>query len=124
VRECPDFDAEKGVCPNRGCKLPHVIRASNRRKVQQVKTKVDEDTKAEDVKTTKGGPSISTSTAEAGAAEEYIALTFEESDEEEEEEEEESEDGDEDEDGGDEDAEGEDEDDASEYDEEGDSPTT
>ncbi|ELU40043.1 CCCH zinc finger protein [Rhizoctonia solani AG-1 IA] len=27
VRECPDF-AERGVCATKGCKLPHVIRAS------------------------------------------------------------------------------------------------
>ncbi|KAI0047136.1 hypothetical protein FA95DRAFT_1559383 [Auriscalpium vulgare] len=30
VRECPDF-AEKGECPNKKCKLPHVIRANRRR---------------------------------------------------------------------------------------------
>ena len=30
VRECPDF-AEKGACPNPRCKLPHVIRANQRR---------------------------------------------------------------------------------------------
>ena len=30
VRECPDF-AEKGSCINKGCKLPHVIRANRKR---------------------------------------------------------------------------------------------
>lgn len=31
VRECPDF-AEKGTCGTKGCKLPHVIRANQKRK--------------------------------------------------------------------------------------------
>ncbi|KAI9066982.1 hypothetical protein FKP32DRAFT_1589095 [Trametes sanguinea] len=31
VRECPDF-AEKGQCTTKGCKLPHVIRANRQRK--------------------------------------------------------------------------------------------
>lgn len=31
VRECPDF-AEKGACSTKGCKLPHVIRANRTRK--------------------------------------------------------------------------------------------
>ncbi|TFK39856.1 hypothetical protein BDQ12DRAFT_734584 [Crucibulum laeve] len=31
VRECPDF-AEKGACTTKGCKLPHVIRANRNRK--------------------------------------------------------------------------------------------
>ncbi|KIK61732.1 hypothetical protein GYMLUDRAFT_42765 [Collybiopsis luxurians FD-317 M1] len=31
VRECPDF-AEKGTCSVKGCKLPHVIRANRNRK--------------------------------------------------------------------------------------------
>ncbi|KAI0953909.1 hypothetical protein AcV7_007305 [Taiwanofungus camphoratus] len=31
VRECPDF-AEKGECTTKGCKLPHVIRANRNRK--------------------------------------------------------------------------------------------
>ncbi|OCH87389.1 hypothetical protein OBBRIDRAFT_759865 [Obba rivulosa] len=31
IRECPDF-AEKGVCTTKGCKLPHVIRANRNRK--------------------------------------------------------------------------------------------
>jgi hypothetical protein len=31
VRECPDF-AEKGTCSTKGCKLPHVIRANRNRK--------------------------------------------------------------------------------------------
>ena len=31
VRECPDF-AEKGTCLTKGCKLPHVIRANRNRK--------------------------------------------------------------------------------------------
>lgn len=30
VRECPDF-AEKGACTTKGCKLPHVIRANRSR---------------------------------------------------------------------------------------------
>ncbi|KAL6298986.1 hypothetical protein BKA93DRAFT_743152 [Sparassis latifolia] len=32
VRECPDF-AEKGTCTTKGCKLPHVIRANRARKI-------------------------------------------------------------------------------------------
>ncbi|PCH44348.1 hypothetical protein WOLCODRAFT_104967 [Wolfiporia cocos MD-104 SS10] len=32
VRECPDF-AEKGACTTKGCRLPHVIRAQRSRKI-------------------------------------------------------------------------------------------
>ena len=32
VRECPDF-AEKGACTDKGCKLPHVIRANRKRQL-------------------------------------------------------------------------------------------
>lgn len=33
VRECPDF-AATGVCPNTKCHLPHVIRAQHKKKTQ------------------------------------------------------------------------------------------
>ncbi|KAF8584024.1 hypothetical protein K439DRAFT_1177180 [Ramaria rubella] len=104
VRECPDF-AEKGSCPNRTCKLPHVIRANRRRQPTQTETKMQMQVehispsalqqvppKEEYTSTSSSGvPSISLIT-EPGAAEEYISLTFEESDEEEEDPDEDAED--------------------------------
>lgn len=98
VRECPDF-AEKGTCPNRGCKLPHVIRANKKRQSKTaVQTQVSRFNVQAQLSTAKevddassGWPSAPLSeSTETGAAEEYIALTFEESEEEESEEEDES----------------------------------
>ncbi|KAF9561213.1 hypothetical protein CPC08DRAFT_439709 [Agrocybe pediades] len=69
VRECPDF-AENGTCSTKGCKLPHVIRANRNRKL--------------------AAPAVSApaSTAEDGQlGDEFISLTFKESDSEEDDEE-------------------------------------
>ncbi|KAG6850562.1 hypothetical protein H0H93_011761 [Arthromyces matolae] len=103
VRECPDF-AENGTCGTKGCKLPHVIRANRNRK-PSAKTP---ETSA--VPTT-GNVVISTDSSEeqqavhptaddARLGDEYISLTFNESESDEEESEEES-DEDEDEEGSD-----------------------
>ncbi|KIM44665.1 hypothetical protein M413DRAFT_442621 [Hebeloma cylindrosporum] len=69
VRECPDF-AEKGTCGTKGCKLPHVIRANRNRKVAAPVSQ-DKVAPMEEV----------TATAEDGQlGDEYISLTFKESD--------------------------------------------
>ncbi|KAF8478260.1 hypothetical protein JB92DRAFT_3048109 [Gautieria morchelliformis] len=106
VRECPDF-AEKGICPNRGCKLPHVIRAYRRRQPAtstfqnqgqdqtqtQAQTQTQDEANSSSVKPqpsatdeyispslTVGHSVVSAATENAGVAEDYISLTFEESD--------------------------------------------
>lgn len=75
VRECPDF-AEKGTCSTKGCKLPHVIRANRNRKV------VEPTTAAVTTMTeTPASGDEERVTAEAGQlGDEYISLTFNESD--------------------------------------------
>uniref|UniRef100_A0A8H7XTA1 C3H1-type domain-containing protein n=1 Tax=Psilocybe cubensis TaxID=181762 RepID=A0A8H7XTA1_PSICU len=97
VRECPDF-AEKGTCGTAGCKLPHVIRANRNRKVAAATVgSSDAAAGTEDTE--------AMVTAEDGQlGDEYISLTFKESDSEDEsegssEEEEEEEEGSEDESG-------------------------
>jgi hypothetical protein len=73
VRECPDF-AEKGTCETKGCKLPHVIRANRNRKTVN-------SGKAEEKKM-----DVEVATAEnAALGDEFISLTFRESDSEDEE---------------------------------------
>ena len=80
VRECPDF-AEKGNCGTKGCKLPHVIRANRTRKIAGVSAKMDADG------ATVAGIDNVVLTAEDGQlGDEYISLTFKESDSEDEEE--------------------------------------
>ena len=100
VRECPDF-AEKGICPNRVCKLPHVIRANRRRQTatatphaqlqRQAQTEVETidpilkpkaSVKEEYISV------VSAVTESSGSAEDYISLTFEESDDDDEDEDE------------------------------------
>jgi len=83
VRECPDF-AERGVCPTRGCKLPHVIRASkgkeeDRKRAVAAATAVAME-KAEVVIT----PSVETDSGSIARGDEFVSLMFEESDDEEE----------------------------------------
>ena len=71
VRECPDF-AERGDCGTKGCKLPHVIRANRNRKVVGVSAVAEKEVVL---------------TAEDGQlGDEYISLTFKESDSEDEDE--------------------------------------
>jgi hypothetical protein len=111
VRECPDF-AEKGVCPNRLCKLPHVIRANRRRQPAtsnpqgQAQAQLRAQAEQADASSSNsisqpsakeeynpsslsvGGAVVSTGSETPGAAEEYISLTFEESDDDDDDEEE------------------------------------
>ncbi|THH21505.1 hypothetical protein EW146_g65 [Bondarzewia mesenterica] len=104
VRECPDF-AEHGTCETKGCKLPHVIRANRNRKATGKTAATDSATAPApaSASTSSGAgitalqqsvPSVSAEDAEIG--DEYISLTFnesesDESDEDDEEEEEEEE---------------------------------
>lgn len=85
VRECPDF-AEKGSCGTKGCKLPHVIRANRNRKVAGVNaTPSAEKINAETV-TVAGSDSVMLTAEDGQLGDEYISLTFKESDSEDEEE--------------------------------------
>ncbi|KAI0350699.1 hypothetical protein OH77DRAFT_1524704 [Trametes cingulata] len=112
VRECPDF-AEKGECTTKGCKLPHVIRANRTRKVppsaanQSASTSAGTSTPAQSSAAASssavsdsaddahGMSSSRQVTAEDGQlGDEFISLTFHESESEESDEE----DGDEEED--------------------------
>lgn len=111
VRECPDF-AEKGECAINGCKLPHVIRANRNRKpatstpAAMESMNVDSATSVLDRVL---GPSDATDLGplkyaeDAQIGDEFISLTFHES-------EEESEDGEEDGEEGEDEGEDEDED--------------
>ncbi|KAJ7509823.1 hypothetical protein B0H11DRAFT_1961182 [Mycena galericulata] len=95
VRECPDF-AERGACGTKGCKLPHVIRA-NRNRVVPPETKT---TTATAVSLADAPPPPTAEDAQLG--DEFISLTFNESessdddDDDEDESEEEEEDADDD----------------------------
>ncbi|KAH9941514.1 hypothetical protein B0H21DRAFT_547020 [Amylocystis lapponica] len=94
VRECPDF-AEKGACTTKGCKLPHVIRANrNRKPLPTATASPPMDTGVASSST--AGPSavpaqafadsadVSSSRAvkaeDAQLGDEFISLTFNESD--------------------------------------------
>ncbi|TFK75005.1 hypothetical protein BDN72DRAFT_811845 [Pluteus cervinus] len=101
VRECPDF-AERGACSTKGCKLPHVIRANrNRGKAPASKAGVTSaatgtsSTSSKD--STAGGTGLAqsgttdapaeeqrVSVADAQLGDEFISLTFNESDDSEE----------------------------------------
>lgn len=90
VRECPDF-AEKGTCETKGCKLPHVIRANRNRKVATISAAsttagvVVTDEKMDTSVESSAAKSASPPTAEDGQlGDEYISLTFKESDSEDE----------------------------------------
>ncbi|KAF6761703.1 CCCH zinc finger protein [Ephemerocybe angulata] len=94
VRECPDF-AENGTCRTKGCKLPHVIRATRGRKVAPTPTATvepmgDPSSALPPGVVTDLGPSEEERAilfAEDGhMGDEFISLTFHESDESEEEE--------------------------------------
>lgn len=111
VRECPDF-AEKGTCETKGCKLPHVIRANRSRKTggggtssttgnSLFKMDLSADTTTDN--------EVAMVTAEDGQlGDEYISLTFRESDSDEDDEEDDEEEGESDEEGVDDNDEGED----------------
>jgi hypothetical protein len=104
VRECPDF-AEKGTCGTKGCKLPHVIRANQKRKAAAAAVSAGASASgalsvaADSIGGEKQGPAGDVPddarmlTAEDGQlGDEFISLTFKESDSEEEESESEEED--------------------------------
>jgi hypothetical protein len=91
VRECPDF-AERGECTTKGCKLPHVIRANrNRKPVSALGISVAAG--AAGAPANSGSASAAPEEAPAGLSEpqptvedaqigdEYISLTFHESEE-------------------------------------------
>lgn len=79
VRECPDF-AEKGACVTKGCKLPHVIRANRNRKVNSTVATLSGDT---DSRMDTGiGPMTTAEDGELG--DDFISLTFRETDSEDE----------------------------------------
>ncbi len=96
VRECPDF-AEKGQCTTRGCKLPHVIRANRNRKApvstsgpsaESSSGTTPSSARLETAVETDGASSSRQITAEDGQlGDEFISLTFHESESEESEEE-------------------------------------
>lgn len=81
VRECPDF-AEKGSCSTKGCKLPHVIRANRNRKavskITVLKTQPpNPPSSVADPIFVDSGPYLPAEDAQIG--DEYISLTFNES---------------------------------------------
>jgi len=108
VRECPDF-AEKGTCITKGCKLPHVIRANRTRKptVKPVEAPTPLASVLSAAETASTGTDIfeqqqavHVTAGDAQLGDEYISLTFNESESESSEEsEEEDEEEDEDEEG-------------------------
>ncbi|TBU27264.1 hypothetical protein BD311DRAFT_760763 [Dichomitus squalens] len=106
VRECPDF-AEKGNCTTMGCKLPHVIRANRNRKAaipsststSASSSGTTSSATSDAVAVTDGASSSRQLTAEDGQlGDEFISLTFHESESEEDDEDEEDEDQEDDED--------------------------
>ncbi|KAJ7210543.1 hypothetical protein GGX14DRAFT_451074 [Mycena pura] len=88
VRECPDF-AERGTCATRGCKLPHVIRANRNRKAPapaaQKSTSTSTSALTADLPTAPSLHGVADSSAltvtaeDAQLGDEYISLTFNES---------------------------------------------
>lgn len=108
VRECPDY-AEKGACTTKGCKLPHVIRANRVRKT--VPTTVTPKPATDNVSAGQSSATASAFAPDAGSddfsiraataedaqlGDEFISLTFHESESEDEDEEDSEEEGDED----------------------------
>jgi hypothetical protein len=84
VRECPDF-AEKGSCITKGCKLPHVIRANRNRKVAAVNATPSAEKINVETVTAAGSDSVMLTAEDGQLGDEYISLTFKESDSEDEE---------------------------------------
>jgi hypothetical protein len=96
VRECPDF-AETGVCEKRACKLPHVIRANRRQGLVNARSapaivvaggSSAEQTpaKGEEAQVAAGEPKVLAPPVDGvnysfAAGDEFIPLTFLESDE-------------------------------------------
>ncbi|TCD71859.1 hypothetical protein EIP91_003202 [Steccherinum ochraceum] len=99
VRECPDF-AENGACTTVGCKLPHVIRANRNRAAQGVASTAaaagpktsgptDISTPGDHGADVSSVPQVTAEDAQLG--DEYISLTFNESESEDDDDEEEEE---------------------------------
>jgi len=91
ARECPDF-AEKGTCTTKGCKLPHVIRANRNRKPVITAVGKDDPTKqvqsGHDIPSSNVDPYATSVTddslpvvtaSDAQLGDEFISLTFNES---------------------------------------------
>ncbi|KAJ6620617.1 hypothetical protein B0H10DRAFT_1911825 [Mycena sp. CBHHK59/15] len=106
VRECPDF-AETGACKTKGCKLPHVIRANRNRKPPATTTTTTTTAPATGSSTTassgpaadSGAPTPAPLTAnDAQLGDEFISLTFNESESSDDDEEDDSEEEDDDDD--------------------------
>ncbi|KAF7436609.1 hypothetical protein PC9H_003442 [Pleurotus ostreatus] len=92
VRECPDF-AEQGSCTTKRCKLPHVIRANRNRKVDESVSKPGPAVVSVVASAAPTDPDLSPHlTAEkAQLGDEFISLTFNESESSDEESEDDSE---------------------------------
>ena len=96
VRECPDF-AETGVCEKKACKLPHVIRANRQQGLVNARSApiavvsggspvVHTPAKGEEVQAAAGEPKVLAPPVDGvnysfAAGDEFIPLTFLESDE-------------------------------------------
>ena len=85
VRECPDF-AERGECPNKRCKLPHVIRANRARKLPSALIPAADTTASvlpvdDKLVSDVAMPALTVQDSQLG--DEYISLTFNESEEDE-----------------------------------------
>jgi len=89
VRECPDF-AEKGTCSTKGCKLPHVIRANRNRKPTSTANPASTSPGTTESEGDSREQRLTANDAQLG--DEYISLTFNESESEEESEEEDDDD--------------------------------
>lgn len=87
IRECPDF-AETGDCTQKGCKLPHVIRANRTRKaaisaVSDASSSSGQSRPVDSSGSDANSPSAQRTVLEAELGDEFISLTFNESDDEE-----------------------------------------
>ncbi|KAG9080992.1 hypothetical protein FRC06_005930 [Ceratobasidium sp. 370] len=83
VRECPDF-AEKGVCQTKGCKLPHVIRASKGKMAAAAAEADLARAKGEREAEVKLGEAEERKAGKQQLGDEFVSLMFEESEDEEE----------------------------------------
>lgn len=84
IRECPDF-AETGDCTQKGCKLPHVIRANRNRKAA-ISAVSDASSSSGPVNRSGSDanpPPAQRTVLQAQLGDEFISLTFNESDDEE-----------------------------------------
>lgn len=84
IRECPDF-AETGDCTQKGCKLPHVIRANRNRKaaISAVSDAASSSGMVDSSGSNANTPPAQRTLMQAQLGDEFISLTFNESDDEE-----------------------------------------